>query len=498
MEKGVIKDLIISGDAAFQTALEKFEKGDKDSIVQYCKSLSARKGSVDLLENMDLDFAFEDKSTTEAFFATVSALNDKTGAPYVASKRRPSIDTHIRSNSIFGISDADQPLTAFNSSVFDDSERHVELSAYAAMAKSLSGSKTVSKPYLKASIGRTTPARPSSRGFASTGAVSAVEAPIACSLQSPLGAAAVTEAAVEASSSLSAAVSSVPTSSTVSSVSTSSTSSLSATGSAVSKSTWTVTTSETTNSHVRSVPRVGTMATSICAGTSVTRAPSPAGQSSMVAAVTRVSPPSQHQHQHQHQHQQPSSNAPVSVPTSQSKVPLFSTSPIVSQSGVSVKSSVNAGPNAISANKTKEGGPPGAVPVPPTAPGDSSVLLSGVVSSAISGNSNGSTTSTTSTVATVPNPAGLGTQSVISLTIAGGPLWAKAAEGPESRQFIGAYSPEQRRKRIERFIEKRNRRVWTKKVKYDVRKNFADSRLRVKGRFVKKEDEEIMRELMTI
>lgn len=64
--------------------------------------------------------------------------------------------------------------------------------------------------------------------------------------------------------------------------------------------------------------------------------------------------------------------------------------------------------------------------------------------------------------------------------------------------FIGAYSPEQRRLRIEKFFEKRNRRVWTKKVKYDVRKNFADSRLRVKGRFVKKEDEDIMRELLDI
>merc|ERR1711916_37322 len=60
--------------------------------------------------------------------------------------------------------------------------------------------------------------------------------------------------------------------------------------------------------------------------------------------------------------------------------------------------------------------------------------------------------------------------------------------------FIGAYSPESRRKRIEKFLEKRSRRVWTKKVKYDVRKNFADSRLRVKGRFVKKEDEEVLRD----
>merc|ERR1712086_723219 len=55
--------------------------------------------------------------------------------------------------------------------------------------------------------------------------------------------------------------------------------------------------------------------------------------------------------------------------------------------------------------------------------------------------------------------------------------------------WIGAYSPESRKVRIDRFLEKRTHRVWTKTVKYDVRKNFADSRLRVKGRFVKKDDE---------
>lgn len=64
--------------------------------------------------------------------------------------------------------------------------------------------------------------------------------------------------------------------------------------------------------------------------------------------------------------------------------------------------------------------------------------------------------------------------------------------------WVGAYSPESRTVRIERFMAKRNHRVWTKTVKYDVRKNFADSRLRVKGRFVKKEDEVLMRELMSL
>ena len=51
---------------------------------------------------------------------------------------------------------------------------------------------------------------------------------------------------------------------------------------------------------------------------------------------------------------------------------------------------------------------------------------------------------------------------------------------PTAKGFVGAYSPEARRARIERFLAKRDKRVWTKKVKYDVRKNFADSRLRVK------------------
>lgn len=42
---------------------------------------------------------------------------------------------------------------------------------------------------------------------------------------------------------------------------------------------------------------------------------------------------------------------------------------------------------------------------------------------------------------------------------------------------------------ISRFHEKRKRRVWKKKIRYHCRKNLADSRIRVKGRFVKCADD---------
>jgi len=72
------------------------------------------------------------------------------------------------------------------------------------------------------------------------------------------------------------------------------------------------------------------------------------------------------------------------------------------------------------------------------------------------------------------------------------------ARRSEGIPLVGAYSPEARKMRVARFVEKRERRVWRKKVKYDVRKNFADSRLRVKGRFVRKEDESLLRDLMSM
>ena len=58
--------------------------------------------------------------------------------------------------------------------------------------------------------------------------------------------------------------------------------------------------------------------------------------------------------------------------------------------------------------------------------------------------------------------------------------------------YVGIYSPEARRKRIERFNEKRKHRVWKRNIKYYVRKNFADSRVRIKGRFVRKDEEHLL------
>jgi hypothetical protein len=54
-------------------------------------------------------------------------------------------------------------------------------------------------------------------------------------------------------------------------------------------------------------------------------------------------------------------------------------------------------------------------------------------------------------------------------------------------RIIGTLTPEKRREKIARYLEKRKRRNWHKKISYDCRKKVADHRLRVKGRFVTKE-----------
>ena len=53
-----------------------------------------------------------------------------------------------------------------------------------------------------------------------------------------------------------------------------------------------------------------------------------------------------------------------------------------------------------------------------------------------------------------------------------------------SSDHIGTVTAEVRRKKIERYLEKKKKRTWKKKIHYDCRKKVADNRLRIKGRFV--------------
>ena len=54
-----------------------------------------------------------------------------------------------------------------------------------------------------------------------------------------------------------------------------------------------------------------------------------------------------------------------------------------------------------------------------------------------------------------------------------------------SQQNIGIYSIVARKKKIRKFLEKRKKRSWQKKLRYAVRKKIAGCRVRVKGRFIK-------------
>lgn len=62
----------------------------------------------------------------------------------------------------------------------------------------------------------------------------------------------------------------------------------------------------------------------------------------------------------------------------------------------------------------------------------------------------------------------------------------KPAKGRRRKKAktVGTLTADERRARIERFLEKRARRSFSKQVKYHCRKRAADGRLRVRGRFV--------------
>ncbi|CAG9335055.1 unnamed protein product [Blepharisma stoltei] len=55
---------------------------------------------------------------------------------------------------------------------------------------------------------------------------------------------------------------------------------------------------------------------------------------------------------------------------------------------------------------------------------------------------------------------------------------------PTTLKRIGGLTPEERKLKIRKFQEKKKRRHWGKRVSYNCRKQVADKRLRVKGRFI--------------
>ncbi|KAL1559880.1 zinc finger protein CONSTANS-LIKE 2-like [Salvia divinorum] len=57
---------------------------------------------------------------------------------------------------------------------------------------------------------------------------------------------------------------------------------------------------------------------------------------------------------------------------------------------------------------------------------------------------------------------------------------------------VGRYSAEERKDRILRYLKKRNQRNFNKTIKYACRKTLADKRVRVRGRFAKNNEAEIL------
>ena len=58
--------------------------------------------------------------------------------------------------------------------------------------------------------------------------------------------------------------------------------------------------------------------------------------------------------------------------------------------------------------------------------------------------------------------------------------------GDDGRK-IGTITAGERRLKVIKFLEKRKKRIFKKRISYECRKRVADSRIRIKGRFVTKE-----------
>ena len=66
-------------------------------------------------------------------------------------------------------------------------------------------------------------------------------------------------------------------------------------------------------------------------------------------------------------------------------------------------------------------------------------------------------------------------------------IQANSNDTEDNTKKIGYYTKEERQLIITKFREKKSKRCWNKQVKYYCRKRLADTRPRVKGRFIPKE-----------
>eukprot|EP01031_Cornospumella_fuschlensis_P035841 gene35841-43469_t len=55
-QKGLIKDLIISGDATVQQLLDKFEKGNSQELLDFIRAGYLAKQNIDIIDTLDFDF----------------------------------------------------------------------------------------------------------------------------------------------------------------------------------------------------------------------------------------------------------------------------------------------------------------------------------------------------------------------------------------------------------------------------------------------------------
>lgn len=68
-------------------------------------------------------------------------------------------------------------------------------------------------------------------------------------------------------------------------------------------------------------------------------------------------------------------------------------------------------------------------------------------------------------------------------------------KNPDLTSKVGTLTYEERQIKINRYREKKKKRVWSKKINYNCRKKVAENRLRIKGRFVTKEQAVVLRKL---